>query len=137
MQTATRAPTGWQLILADLALILFLVTAAALAAGSSAQGEAAQGLFPKEQALAPSQALFRSGPGLPSLAEWLARQSRDPRAALTIIAEHAPGEQARVWDEARQMAAVAAAQNIRARVIIRPASKTDIYASLAYDQPAG
>lgn len=136
-----RNPSSWQLILADLALILFLATAAALTADSpldeadkmKARADAA----PQAQPLAPSQALFRAGPGLPTLAQWLAMQPRDPRAALTIVAEHAPGEEAKVWDDARQMAATAAAQDIRARVLIRSAQQSDLYASLAYDQPTG
>jgi len=135
----TRNPSSWQLILADLALILFLVTAAALTAGSppdeAAKVEGRADAAPQAQPLAPSQALFRAGPGLPTLAQWLALQPRDPRAALTIIAQYAPGEEAQVWDDARQMAATAAAQNVRARVVIRPAQRNDLYASLAFDQP--
>ncbi|MEO0699399.1 MAG: hypothetical protein AAFY81_06740, partial [Pseudomonadota bacterium] len=82
-----------------------------------------------------AQALYRSGVGPVSLAQWLEQQPRDPRAALTIVAQHAPGDESRAWSEARQMAATAAALGVRARVIIRSGESYQVHASFAYDQP--
>lgn len=140
MLSFQRSANTWQLILADLALILFLVAAAALTARSTSEEEdqpnteASQGKTP-ETDLAPSQALYRAGSGLPTLAEWLERQPRDPRAALTIVAQHAPGDEEIAWAEARRMAATASALGVRSRVVIRAGAANDIHASLAYDQP--
>ncbi len=139
MLTLTRNTNSWQLILADLALILFLVTAAALSASGGlkalAQAETKEPLL-EPASVAPAQALYRAGPGLPTLGEWLARQDLDPRAALTITAQHAPGQEERAWADARAMAATAQAMGVRSRVIIREGEADAIYASFAYDQPA-
>lgn len=140
MFTLARTTSSWQIILADLALILFLVTAAALSAGhgigpgAGARATTDPAIRAAEQA--PAQALYRAGPGLPTLAQWLEAQPRDPRAALTIVAEHAPGEEEAAWSDARTMAATAHALGVRSRVIIRESDHSAIHASLAYDQPA-
>lgn len=135
--TLARTPPSWQLILADLSLILFLVSAAALSGSKGTKPGAETAASGSDAAaLAPAQALYRPGPGLPTLAEWLAAQPRDPRAALTILAEHARGEEERAWSDARAMAATASALGVRSRVIIRQSERSAIHASLAYDQPA-
>ncbi|MEL6707121.1 MAG: hypothetical protein AAFP79_02475 [Pseudomonadota bacterium] len=134
MLTLTPQTNSWQLILADLALILFLVTAAALSAGSGFE-ESPDSARQPPGVVAPAQALYRAGPGLPSLAEWLEQQPRDPRAALTIVAQHRIGEDEGVWSDARTMAATASAMNVRSRVIIREGKTNAVHASLAYDLP--
>lgn len=144
MLTRSRNSAGWQVILADLALILFLLTAAALSEGGGAGPGAgaarggptgAEPLRADAEVIAPAQSLYRAGPGLPSFAEWIAEQPRDPRAALTIVAQHRPGEATPAWRQARAMANSAAAAGVRARVIIREGEVDEIHASLAYDQP--
>ncbi len=132
MPAPIRSATSWHLILADLALIVFLVTAAALENDDDAASTVRADIAPPIEA---SQALYRAGPGLVPLAQWLDQQPRDPRAALTIMAQHVPGDENRIWTEARAMEQVATAQGVRVRVIIRPAAQSDLYASLAFDQP--
>ena len=135
MLTVVRNANAWQLILADLALILFLACAAALSAGD-ASGDDPQSEAPAPQAMAAAQALYRAGPDVPSLAQWLKDQPRDPRAALTIVAEHTGANNEQAWEEARAMTDAARALGVRARVIIREGETDAVYASLAYDQPA-
>ena len=132
MPILIRSATSWHLILADLALILFLMAAAALEKDDSVASPEGADIVPPIEA---SQALYRAGPGLVTLAQWLDQQPRDPRAALTVVALHAPGDEDRAWTEARAMEQVATAQGVRVRAIIRPAMQSDIYASLAFDQP--
>jgi hypothetical protein len=124
----------WQLVLADLALILFLVTLAALAgfpesepAGSARRpgGEPAR--------FAPSQALYRAGPDAPPLGEWLARQEGDARATLTIYARHDRTGESEAWDGAKALAREAAAAGVVVRVVIEPGEETALHASLGYD----
>ncbi|MEQ8411686.1 MAG: hypothetical protein RIC51_07905 [Erythrobacter sp.] len=135
---------GWQLILADLALILFLVTLAALAGfpeGGSAKGEAGTGSGGSEARFAPSQALYRPGPDAPPLARWLARQARDPRATLTIYARHSGPEDSATWARARALAREARQAGVAVRVVIEGGDGTDgengaqsgLHASLGYD----
>jgi hypothetical protein len=138
----SRHTPSWQLILADLALILFLMTAAALGAERGPQTAASvpnadpSAKRPAPVSIAPAQALYRAGPDMPSLEQWLESQPRDPRASLTIIAQHIPGGEETAWSDARLMASTARAMNIRARVIIREGQENAVQASLAYDQPA-
>lgn len=131
-----RGSQGWQLVLADLALILFLVTLAMLAHAQERGGEGVdrQEIVPAPQ-VAASQALYRRPQDGPSLMEWLADQPADPRATLTIIAQHSGEDRDKVWREAQDMADSVAASNFAVRVIIKSGAKSDLYASLAYDAP--
>ncbi|WP_379922708.1 hypothetical protein [Erythrobacter sp. R86502] len=136
-----RAGHGWQLILADLALILFLLALTALPAAETASKqrladtqarvEDAQGRIRTE--VAPAQALFRPVPSGPPLREWLAAQGPDPRATLTIFTVHRRGEEAAAWTQAQALAAEARASGARVRTIISVGDQPDLYASLAYD----
>lgn len=139
--THQRGGHGWQLILADLALILFLLTLSALPAAEAENGtrladsEAREkdALGPLQPEVAPAQALFRPVPDGPSLALWLAAQAPDPRATLTIFATHAPGGEAAAWARAEALAAEARAHGTAVRTIIAAGAADDVYASLAYD----
>jgi len=141
-----RGGHGWQLILADLALILFLLTLSALPAAEAetgtgtgpkladreAHGEEARGALRTE--IAAAQALFRPVPGGPSLGAWLAAQQPDPRATLTIFAIHANGGEAAAWTRARALAGEARARGASVRTIISAGAADEVYASLAYDE---
>ena len=126
---------SWQLILADLSLILFLVTAAALTSSQRYPDSQPYNAF-EEADLAQAQSLYRRGDGLPSLEEWLKEQPLDTRASLTIVAEHTVGKEKAAWITAREMAEAALKLGVRSRVIIRQGARDDVYASLAYDQLA-
>lgn len=135
-----RTGHGWQLILADLALILFLLTLSALPAAEAETGRqiAAREEDARPRAeIAAAQALFRPVAGGPSLGAWLKAQATDPRATLTIFAIHAPGGEAAAWIRAEALAGEARANGARVRTIISAGDEAEIYASLAYDaEPA-
>lgn len=122
---------SWQLVLADLALILFLVTLTALVNSSSKSDE----LLTRAPFVAPAQALFRPTARGPTLAEWLREQPADPRLTLTIIAQHSGEDEELMWDNAQRMAASVAGSDFGIRVVITRAEQSDLYASLAYDEP--
>ncbi len=82
-----RIGSGWQTVLADLSLILFMVTAAAVSQASP-KPAAAEAL-----ALGEPVAVWR--PGTLSLAAWLAQQPRDPRLRLTVVAYAAQSPESR------------------------------------------
>lgn len=140
--TPPRGGHGWQLILADLALILFLLTLSALPAAESesgkrladsdARGKDARRIMHPE--VAASQALFRPVAGGPALGEWLSSQAPDPRATLTIFAVHGKGTEADAWLHAQALAAEARAHGAKVRTIITAGAGDDLYASLAYDE---
>lgn len=134
-----RSSHGWQLILADLSLILFLVTLTALVGTSIEDIEEAEtgapDSLPNSPHVAPAQALFRKVEGGPDLGEWLGEQAADPRATLTIIAQHNEADRDAVWQEAQNWAQTARGSKVAVRVVITRAEASDLYASLAYDAP--
>ena len=137
-----RTGHGWQLIFADLALILFLLTLSALPAAeaesrqkladSDARSEDAR--RPAATEIAAAQALFRPVNGGPSLREWLASQPHDPRATLTLFVRHRPSEAQAGWAAAAALASEAQASGVAVRTIIAAGDEADLYASLAYDE---
>ncbi len=142
--------SSWQLILADLALILFLVTLTALPQGETGIGPGLAGRVAGSAAaraqthspsppaeVAAAQALYRPVAGGPSLGEWLAGQPHDPRATLTVFAFHPAGGEAAAWQAARRLAASAQDSGVPVRIIISGGSAADLYASLAYDSAVG
>lgn len=129
---------GWQLILADLALILFLVTLTALPSAIAGQNSDREG-SPKPT-ISASQALYRPITGGPTLREWLADQPRDPRATLTIFATYPPGGEAAAWQASEKLVSSLDDPAVAVRTIISRGREKHIYASLAYDgagNPAG
>lgn len=132
-----RDAPGWQLILADLALILFLVTVAALTRTAESD-EARREREPQSKdgaSIAPAQALYRPGATSPTIESWLDSQTIDPRATLSVIATHREGDAEAAWKDAQALASKARARGIPVRVVVMQADQTDLYASLAYDTP--
>lgn len=131
-----RAGSGWQYILADLSLILFMVTAAALV--SADEPVAPRAAASDEQPLSPqgeALALYRAAPGAPSLGAWLRDQSPDARQQLTIVAQYGPGGQAEALRQATAMAQEAGAAGTQARIVVEP-GQGGTRAALAYDAPS-
>lgn len=141
--TAPRSGHGWQLILADLALILFLLTLTALPAAEAEGGKKPIEAHPGSEGehrvarfeIAPAQALFRPVAGGPSLAEWLASQPRDPRATLTVFVRHRPDGEAAAWRVAQTLAGEARTSGVAVRTVIAAGETAEVYASLGYDAP--
>ena len=114
-----RAGRGRETVLADLCLILFMVTASALSHAHDGPEGAAAGKLeasPQSQPLA----LYRAEEGAPPLREWLEFQAPDPRQQLTIVAQYRPGEQARALALAGELSAHAGAAGAGARVFGLP-----------------
>lgn len=123
-----RGSIGWQTALADLSLILFMITAAAVSrqpAGARThegdnKGAATAGAAPSPQA--EPLAVYVDAPGAPPLAEWLAQQRLDPRQQLTISARYdaEPGAQERAIAAAARLVQQAGKTGRAARVVIEP-----------------
>jgi len=132
-----RAGTGWQYLLADLSLILFMITAAALAQTDSAADAAAKA-GEEVTAISPQgepMALYRVGAGAPPLGDWLREQSADARQQLTIVAQYAPGKQTDALSRAEALAREAGQAGASARIVIEP-GPGGTTAALAYDMPS-
>jgi len=131
-----RAGTGWQYLLADLSLILFMITAAALAQTEDVSKVAAKAaeystLSPQSEPVA----LYRVESGAPPLGKWLQDQSADARQQLTIVAQYGPGKQAEALRQAETLAREAGEAGAKARIVIEP-GQGGTTAALAYDVPA-
>lgn len=116
--------SGWQTVLADLSLILFMTTAAAV---SEAPAEAPLVQQVRLPVLAEPVAVWRGGRGAPTLNAWLAEAAVDQRLRLTLVA--AP-------KDAPATLALAAAAQRPARVLIEPDLVGLPYATLTYDNGA-
>ncbi|HKX77815.1 MAG TPA: hypothetical protein VJM34_04770 [Novosphingobium sp.] len=127
-----RAGTGWQTILADLSLILFMISASALRYEKEKP--------PEERASAQGEplAFYEADAGAPPIGEWLAAQSPDERQQLTIVARYGPNGQARALEEVGRLAREAQAKGMPARIVVEPVARADdtgTSAMLAYDVP--
>jgi hypothetical protein len=135
-----RAGVGWQYALADLSLILFMVTASALARQQAlpprpvAKAAAAPAAAPPSApALADPVAIWRSGPGAPTLEEWLAAQQLDPRQRLTIVARYSGTGAQEAF--VRAEGAMGGVRKLPAstRMVVEPAGVDDLSATLTWD----
>jgi hypothetical protein len=145
---ARTVSVSWQTILADLSLILFMVTASALANAPDGplgpDGDAPRAVPPASRpapALAPSlQAepvgVWRAGAGAPPLPQWLNDTARDPRLRLTITVHYAPGGREAALAQALRLAAAAGAHAADARIVVEPGRPAGASAALGYDADA-
>ncbi len=140
---------GWQTILADLSLILFMMTAAALANAPDgpmapmAQAPADQPQpKPRPPVAAPPPAasqraepvgVWSDGPGAPPLAEWLAQQGRDPRLQVTILVRHLRGASRAALAQAEALVEAAGPRGAAARIVIEEGPRDSASVLLAYD----
>jgi hypothetical protein len=121
-----RMGSGWQTVLADLSLILFMITAAAVSeVKQKPQPVAAAIPAPSLPALGEPAAVWSAAPGMPPLKDWLARTATDPRLRLTILASPAAAQHA---------LNLAQASGRPARVLIEPGLTGAPLATLTYDQ---
>lgn len=140
----SRTALGWQVMLADLALILFMVTAAAMADAPDkpatpppAPPSAAATNLPADPARSEPLAVWRDGAGAPDLAAWLAQEQPDPRLQLTITLRYPPQAQAQALARGGDLAQAASARGMAPRVILEPspaAPALEAVAALAYDR---
>lgn len=138
-----RAGVGWQYALADLSLILFMVCAAALAREQKAHATHPPATRPASQASAPPPALtvaladpvavWRAGPGMPTLAEWLASQAIDRRQRLTIVARYANGRAQSAFARAQDVMEAQPRLPPSTRIVVEPAAIDDLSATLTWD----
>ena len=115
-----RAGSGWQTVLADLSLILFMITAAAASELPVAPPVPVSVILP---ALGEPVAVWRAGPGAPTLQTWLTSSAPDPRLRLTIMA--AP-------EQASAALVLAASAGRPARILLEPQAGLPS-ATLTYD----
>ena len=128
MTSVPNMAGGWQTVLADLSLILFMVCASALSTAP------AQSALSRDQAPLPEPlAIYRADPGAPPLDQWLRDQPADPRQRLTIVATFAGTGRAAAAAEAEALARTAEAAGFVPRVTIEPGSTGPAMVGLAFE----
>ncbi|WP_246027200.1 hypothetical protein [Novosphingobium umbonatum] len=142
-----RSGVSWQTMLADLALILFMVTAAAMADAPTKPKEPSApppAAAPEPPVQSEPLAVWRFAPDGPALGPWIASQQPDPRQQLTITLRYNPGQQAAALAQGSALAASArefgGPTGARARIILEPSAqeeRLEAVAALAFDQNAG
>lgn len=153
---SARAGQSWQTSLADLSLILFMATAAAVSqqsdqpkkalskGGAHASAPASATASAAASVASPGEpsprttplSVYVAAPDAPPLAHWLQQQAADPRQQLTITARYGakPGSQSQALADALHLLAEAGAQGRAARVVVEP-GEGPTRAVLAYDSP--
>jgi hypothetical protein len=127
----SRIPFGWQTTMADLALILFMVTAAGVHAQQEEHAKPVASLSARGEPLA----VYRAHNGAPPLREWLGEQAPDRRQLLTIVARYRPGNAADAARKAVAMAQDAGTAGVSARIVLEPGDSAELLATLAFDRP--
>ena len=130
-----RLAQSWQIMLADLSLILFIATAAALDAAPAEVETPAAEMTASEIAAEPT-ALFRTVDGA-DFERWLSEHQADPRERLTILARYAPGERDAALEGAETLAQQAAAAGFAPRLVVEPGSPVETLAMFDFAAPAG
>lgn len=154
---AKRRIGGWQTALADLAMILFLVAASAYRPEMSDAHRASETSYPTAAEIladeaskpettreaddaplpAPSigvaLAIFRPEMGI-SFEEWLEPHQSDPRKQLTVTAYYGPGQRRDAAARAIGLAEQTESFNGPVRILLEPASKSGLMASIGYDR---
>lgn len=122
---------NWATTLADLAIILFMITAADLSNAELAESSAE----PSSLAVATAEpvALYRPGGSAPPIGQWLAEQPDDPRQQLTVVVRYRPGEAASMTTQGMKLVSLAEAAGRPARLIVEPGDRSEAAAVLAYD----
>lgn len=126
-----QVSTSWATILADLAIILFMITAADLSNAEIARSAAEPS--PATVATAEPVALYRPDGAAPPLARWLADQPSDPRQQLTIVAHYRAGEADTMAAEGLRLVSQAEAAGRAPRLIVEPGERSETVAVIAYD----
>ena len=120
-----RSGSGWQNVLADLSLILFMITAAAVSEGPAKPAPPIATAPLVLPALGEPVAVWRAAPDAPDLQVWLAQNAADPRLRMTIIAPETAAEAA---------LALSKTAGRPARVLLEPGVSGAPVVTLTYDQ---
>lgn len=130
-----RMGSGWQTVLADLSMILFMITASALSNTPPAPTKGAA--HPRAPIIASPRAepvgVWRDGADAPPLAAWLAQQPADPWVRLTVLVRYTDGSRDSALKQAERLAEAAGPRGASARVLVEPGSQAGASVTLAYD----
>lgn len=127
----TNSSVGWLTTLADLSIILFMITAADL---SNAQVDRERNLKAVTSVMtAEPVAIYRPEPGVMPFGDWLANQPADNRQRVTILVRHTGADEQRLIAAGMKLTAPAQEAGRSPRLIVEKADRADVVAMLTYD----
>lgn len=121
-----RSGQGWQVILADLSLILFIVIASGFVTG-----EGSEVRTEKAPMVAEATELWRPA-SEKTFSDWLRSRSGDPRETVTINARYTADQRDRMADQAIAALAQAQAAGFAPRVILEQGMENDLFATVSF-----
>ncbi|KLE31247.1 hypothetical protein [Aurantiacibacter luteus] len=125
-----RAGHGWQVILADLSLILFIVIASAFATGDDS------GANPPHELFAEATDVWTPASGK-SLAGWLAARAGDPRETVTITARYEGDDPDSAAQRALALLDQARAAGFLPRTVVEQGATDELFASVSFTKGGG
>lgn len=132
-----RGGSGWQTTTADLALILFLITAQAVRDEPAPAASASPVIEEKEAPLA-SSALARHKPERgESVSEWLRTSVTDDRQVATISVSYTSGRRDGALAEGARLLSEAEAAGVAARLVAMPDARDETVIAVDYLRAPG
>lgn len=127
-----RLGSGWQTVTADLALILFLITAQASRGGPEAQPQVEPPVATSMiDAAGAGLAIYRPGPGT-DLGEWLQATLTDDRQGATVVMRYPEGGRDEAFRSGSELLDAIAAQGSAARLLLEPGSRSESMVLVGY-----
>jgi hypothetical protein len=131
--TARRAP-AWQVIIADLSLILFLTSLIGI--GRPEEVSDVPGEGPQQSYFAEGQLLYRPTKGALEFERWLREIAPDSRMQVTIYMGYRDEIDMAALEQARGWLGQARSQGYKARIVVEQTEVAELYTLIAYDQAA-
>lgn len=135
-EIAASTGASWLVPLADLSMILFVVTGAALAQqpapAARLRGEDGR---PTGFIQTVPVAMLTDAPGGPPLAQWLAGNGSDATGLVTIEGHFAaPADRPRIEARVSTLASEAREAGVEPRVVVEPGTASQVVTVFAYDR---
>lgn len=122
-----RGTSGWQIVLADLSLILFITTATAL--------DMAESAAPLSDISAQPDTVFSARMEGDDLAIWLANYDADPRETLRIVITYRAGNLDEALLRATNAARIGTAAGHAPQIVLEQGAEADTAATFTFDRP--
>lgn len=133
-----RGGSGWQTTTADLALILFLITAQAVREEPSPAAHTPPAAQEGAELPLASSALARHNPAPgESVEEWLRASVTDERQVATISVSYTPGTRAVALAEGARLLGEAETAGVAARLVAMPDTRDETVIAVDYLRAAG
>lgn len=127
-----RLGSGWQTVTADLALILFLITAQATRGAPEAQPQVEPPVaMTMVDADGAGLAIFRPGPDT-DLGQWLQATLTDDRQGATVVMRYPDGGRDEAFRSGSDLLAAIERQGLTARLLLEPGSRKESMVLVGY-----